>query len=141
MSTVSISYGVGHAARAHSIGARASVSGARVSAARVSDARPRLHLTKRGRVVLTALVALPLVIAATAFALNGGVAAATGQSSSQSLQYTTVVPGESLWQLAQSIAPTADPREVVSDIVRLNQLTSADVEAGQRLAIPSQYAR
>jgi hypothetical protein len=103
-------------------------------------ATPRLRLTKRGRAVLTTLVALPLVVAALAFGLNSGMATATSTSSSTAFHYVTVEAGQSLWQLALEIAPSADPREVISDVVQLNQLSSADVQVGQRLAIPVRYS-
>ncbi|HXD62045.1 MAG TPA: hypothetical protein VN619_08975 [Lacisediminihabitans sp.] len=100
----------------------------------------RLRLTRRGRRVLVFLVALPLVAGAMAFVLNGGIATATDTAGGR-LQYVTVGAGQSLWQLAQTVAPSADPREVVSEIVHLNQLPGADVQAGERLAIPAQYSR
>jgi hypothetical protein len=101
---------------------------------------PRLHLTKRGRVVLTALAALPLVVAAFFFATNGGGATATDEVSSVSFEHVTVQAGQSLWQLAGEIAPSADPRDVVADIVHLNQLDGSDLQPGQQLAIPTQYS-
>ncbi len=103
-------------------------------------AAPRLRLTKRGRAVLTTLVASPLIVAALAFGLNGGMATATSTSSSTAFQYVTVEAGQSLWQLALEIAPSADPRDVIADVVQLNQLSSADVQVGQRLAIPERYS-
>jgi len=99
-----------------------------------------LRLTRRGRLVLTTLVALPLVAAAGAFALNGGVAVASNSSSSTSFEYVQVSSGQSLWQLAQSVAPGADPRDVVSDLLHFNQLGSADVHPGQQLALPAKYS-
>ena len=101
--------------------------------------RTRLHLTRRGRAVLTTLAALPIVVGAFAFALNGGIAAAGGEQAGQSFDYVTVESGQSLWQLAETVAPTADPRDVIADIVSLNQLEGTDIEPGQRLAIPAQY--
>jgi hypothetical protein len=101
-----------------------------------------LHITKRGRAVVTFLVAIPLAIAAAAFGLGAlGTSASAGSAtrSAASFQYVTVDPGESLWQLAETIAPTADPRDVVADILTLNNLSSGDVQAGQRLAIPTKY--
>lgn len=103
--------------------------------------RPRLHLTKRGRSVFTALAATPLVIAALFFALNGGGATASLNGSDVAFEYVTVDAGETLWQLAESIAPAADPRDVIAEIMTLNQLQSSDVFAGQELAIPAQYAK
>lgn len=102
--------------------------------------RPRLHLTKRGRTVFTALAATPLVIAALFFALNGGMATASLEGSDQAFQYVTVESGETLWQVAEQLAPAADPRDVIAEIMKLNQLQSPDVFAGQELAIPAQYA-
>jgi LysM repeat protein len=58
-----------------------------------------------------------------------------------SFAQVTVEGGESLWQVASEIAPTKDPRDVVSDLVRLNNLPSAEVAAGQTLAVPEKYSR
>lgn len=101
---------------------------------------PRLRLTARGRRLLTALVVVPLAIAALVFAVNGGAAIASGEGSVTSFEYITVEPGESLWQLAEQLAPQADPRDVIADLMALNQLESADVFAGQELAVPADYA-
>ncbi len=100
--------------------------------------KTRLRLTRRGRRVIAVLVALPIAIAAFAFALNGGGAVATAESSSNTYSYITVQSGESLWQLAQTIAPTADPRDVIAEIVSLNQI-QGDIHPGQRLAIPANF--
>lgn len=51
-----------------------------------------------------------------------------------------VAPGETLWAIASEVAPTSDPRDVVDAIKRLNALDSAQLVAGQRLAIPAQYS-
>lgn len=49
----------------------------------------------------------------------------------------TVHTGDSLWQLAQQHTPAGgDPREVVADIIELNQLTSTTLQAGQVLVMP-----
>jgi LysM repeat protein len=103
--------------------------------------RTRLHLTRRGRAVFTTLAAVPIAIGALIFALNGGTAAAGDGAAGASFDYVTVQSGESLWQLAESLAPSADPREVIADIVNLNQLASAEIEPGQQLAIPAEYSQ
>jgi predicted Zn-dependent protease len=129
-------------------------SATRIGATRaVTIDRPRqapLRITKRGRAVVTVLAAIPLVAGALVFALNGGMATATPTGGSATgeaatfnaatFKYVTVAPGQSLWQLAATLAPSVDPRDVVSDIVHLNQLDGADVQPGQRLAIPAQYS-
>jgi LysM repeat protein len=103
--------------------------------------RVRLRLTRRGRAVLTALVAFPVVVAALIFALNGGVAAATGEQTHATFHYVTVQSGDSLWSVAERLAPNADPRDVIADLVSLNGLDSAVVTPGQQLAIPTQYEK
>jgi LysM domain len=101
--------------------------------------RTRLRITRRGRAVLAAVIALPLVLGTGAAVLNGGGAVATDTASTAEFSYVEVEAGESLWSLAETIAPQADPREVISAIVRLNGLPSADVQPGERLAIPFEY--
>lgn len=98
----------------------------------------RLRITKRGRRVLTALVALPLVIGALVAVLSSGGAVATAEGTSNDFTYVTIAEGENLWQLAQEIAPNVDPRDVVAEIVSLNQLTG-EIQAGQKIAIPAGY--
>ncbi|MBX3097961.1 MAG: LysM peptidoglycan-binding domain-containing protein [Salinibacterium sp.] len=98
---------------------------------------PRLRLTSRGRGVLTFLAAAPLVVAALLFALNGGVATASLTGSDEPFQYVTVAAGQTMWQIAEEIAPRSDPRDVIAQLVQFNQLSGPDVYAGQELAIPT----
>jgi hypothetical protein len=107
---------------------------------RAAARKPRLRLTRRGRAVLTVAVLTPLVVSALLIALNGGGASASFEGADAAFQYVTVESGETLWQLAQEVAPRSDPREVIDQFVQFNQLGSPDVYAGQELAIPPQYA-
>jgi hypothetical protein len=116
------------------------VSGLRAVPPLPANARVRLRLTRRGRAVLSAVVALPLVAGALVFALNGGGAVATGEQTHTSFQYATVQAGDSLWSVAERVAPNSDPRDVIADIVSLNGLESAVVSPGQQLAVPAKYA-
>jgi hypothetical protein len=102
--------------------------------------RTRLRLTRRGRVVITGLVSLPLVVGVLFGSLNGGGATATSEHTTPSFEYVTVQAGDSLWGLAESIAPDADPRDVISELLSLNQVSTADVHPGLRLAVPAAYA-
>lgn len=101
----------------------------------------RLRLTQRGRRVLVALAALPAVIALS-FAIIGGGSALASLDAAPASSFVTVVvaPGDSLWAIAEEVAPQADPRDVVDAIVRLNALGGVTVEPGQELAIPAEYA-
>jgi hypothetical protein len=104
-----------------------------------SSSQPRLRMTARGRRVLAAIVALPIVVALAIVGLNSGSATATTDSAP--LTYVSVSAGETLWQLATDIAPHSDPRDVIADIVSLNHLQTESLTAGESLAIPSQYER
>jgi len=101
--------------------------------------RTRLRLTRRGRVVLTALAALPLLVVVALVALNGGQASAGNASGHVDFQTVTIQPGETLWQLAEQTAPNADPRDFVQDVVSLNALDGSGLQAGEQIAIPTQY--
>jgi LysM repeat protein len=94
-------------------------------------------MTRRGRSVLLALVATPVVLAALAFGINAGGATAT--NSSTPLAKVTVVGGETLWGVARQIAPNSDPRDVIADLESVNRLTSAVIYPGEQLSVPAQY--
>lgn len=103
----------------------------------------RLRLTTRGRRLLAGLAALPAVIALSIAVVSGGSAALASLDTGAptgSFVSVTVSPGDSLWSIAEEVAPQADPRDVVDAIVRLNALDGAAIEAGQSLAIPAVYA-
>ncbi len=102
----------------------------------------RLRLTARGRRIVAGLAALPAVVALSLAVLSGGTALASRDAGApgESFSTMTVGAGESLWSIAEQIAPGADPRDVVDDIVRLNALEGVTVSAGQQIAIPAEYA-
>lgn len=99
-------------------------------------ARTRLRLTRRGRFVIAALVALPLVIALIGLALNGGGAVAGSTAAPVTV---TVEAGQSLWSLAEALAPNAATADVVADLVAVNGLDGASVVPGQVLIVPVAY--
>lgn len=110
-------------------------------APRPSRPAPRaLRLTRRGRMVFGALAAAPLV-AGLLFASVTSAASAGSAHASTTFATVTVDAGESLWAIAERIAPQADPREVIGELERLNGLADSAVLPGQTLSIPAQYAR
>lgn len=102
----------------------------------------RLRLTRRGRRVLAALAAAPVVAGIAIATIGGGSALASREDGAPagSFDTVTVMPGESLWTIAQEVAPAADPRDVVDAIIALNQLPSSSVDAGERIALPAGYS-
>jgi LysM repeat protein len=97
-----------------------------------------LRLTNRGRVVLRALVIvlMLLVMATSGLALARGARAADGAAPAVVVHTHVVLPGETLWGIAQRVAPHDDPRDTVARIAEFNSLTTTAVRAGQRLALP-----
>lgn len=94
---------------------------------------PALRLTRRGRLVLFLLALSVCVVASLAIATSGS---ASGTVQRLPVEYVTVVPGDTLWNIANDVAPSADPRDTVAQIIELNALDSSVVQAGQRLAVP-----
>lgn len=116
---------------------RSTRSTAGAPSARTADAgrsAAHLRLTARGRAVLWVLAVL-LVAVVT---LIGGRAAADGPVGAQEVVRHTVAPGETLWQIAETVAgPSDDVRDVVFDLVRLNELPDAGLMAGQVIVVPA----
>jgi hypothetical protein len=106
------------------------------------EARPALRLTRRGRVAaagVSALLvgALSVALAATAQASHGGsTAPGTSAGPGRYVARVLVQPGQSLWVLARTYDPQADPRRVVAQIQRLNSMPGTQVSAGQVLWVP-----
>ena len=101
-----------------------------------------IRLTRRGRVVIGAC---STVLVAGLLALVAGFAAPEAMASDRSgaaeqFEYVVVQPGNSLWSLASQLDPSADPRDLVSEIVQLNQLQSSAVMAGEAIAVPLRYS-
>jgi hypothetical protein len=105
---------------------------------RASVARTRLRLTRRGRIVLTILAALPILVGVLVGTLSSGGAVAGIDDGSAPVAFETVVvgTGDTLWGIAESVAPSEDPREVILEIMRLNGMSDAVVQPGQQLALP-----
>ncbi|MGT2424611.1 LysM peptidoglycan-binding domain-containing protein [Amnibacterium kyonggiense] len=98
-----------------------------------SAPRRRLRLTRRGRVVLTVLPAL-LVLSGALLATSPGAAEASPRAASRSVVVGT---GDTLWTIAERIAPTTDPRLTVAAIERVNGLRDARLDAGTVLVLPA----
>lgn len=80
-----------------------------------------------------ARLSMTAAVAATAVFV---VAAMLPAGSSATIAEVTVLPGESLWSIAGSVAPDRDPRVVIEEILALNGLTSSTVQRGVILRVP-----
>lgn len=98
---------------------------------------PGLRLTRRGRALLVLVVAAVLLTAFSLGRTGSQAAPVLGAAGAAAPTSTTVQPGESLWTVAQRIAPAHDTRQVVAQIQRLNDLDSATLQVGQLLLLPT----
>lgn len=101
--------------------------------------RPPTQVLRRRR--LAVLVLLVAVVAVVAVALLAGRADAEGPSAGEPVPMSTasrtyvVQPGDSLWSIAQHLAPGRDPRAVVASLSKANG--GSALRAGQLLIVPA----
>jgi len=109
-------------------------------ARRTGAPAPRLRLTRRGRFVL---IGMPTMLGAAALLVLAGLftapVMATGTATDDAVQgqTVTVLDGETLWGLAAELAPERDPREVVAEMIEVNNLATSNLEPGQRIFVPA----
>lgn len=93
-----------------------------------------LRLTRRGRVVVIALMLAVFLAVLTVF---GPRSAATGEAGTPVQTRTVEVgPGDTLWVIASEVAPPGQVRETVHRIQELNALDGPELAVGQEIAVP-----
>lgn len=102
--------------------------------------RSALRLTRKGRLLFRGIPALTLAVfillGALTF-LNPGEAKSSVAEIGPAVSTTlTVMHGDSLWDIAARVAPEQDNRDVINQIMQINDLTTAQVRAGQVLEVP-----
>lgn len=85
------------------------------------------HLPRKIAMVVGVVALLSLVLAQVAHGASGA-----------GPRQVVVRPGDTLWSIAASHYPDADPRAEVASIQQANHLKSVDVYAGERLTLPGQ---
>jgi hypothetical protein len=94
-----------------------------------------IRLTRRGRLALLVAAVLCLLVG---FSLGNALSFTAGSISSPAASHSIVVqPGQTLWGIATQVAPHADPRATIQQIIVLNHLPSTGVQVGETLAVPS----
>lgn len=96
-----------------------------------SRRRPGLRLTRRGRILVVLVGAAVLFVAFSIGRVSGRAA-----TPPPPVRAVVVHPGETLWQLAQQVAPNQDPRVTVAQLVALNHLPGPAVTAGEQVLVP-----
>jgi nucleoid-associated protein YgaU len=103
---------------------------------------PPIKLTRRGRIVVGALVVIVVAgITAMIWVAVAGQARAVGHvrpgtPAAHSMLRVVVRPGETLWSIAAKADPAADPRIVIQQIVDDNALSGTAISVGQVLWVP-----
>ncbi len=93
-------------------------------------ARPRLRLTRRGRLVIALVVAAVVAVF--------GVAAAVQRAGAASEpRVITVQPGQTLWGIALRELPDLPVSNGIVELQLANSLSTAQIHVGQRLLIPT----
>jgi hypothetical protein len=120
--------------------AAAEVPGTRGAASPIQDRPAPLRLTRRGKIVVVfvGVVLATLALTVASMSLSGAQAANHGRGAGgyQGMHQVVVQPGQTLWSIATQAEPSADPRQVISEIMTANSLTSSNVQAGQLLWVP-----
>lgn len=103
------------------------------------QARGRLYLRRRLAVVVGPLLLVALAVTLVTVLSATGVQADDGSAPVIARPVAYVVqPGDTLWTIAESLAPDADPRPIVQ---RLEQSAgTVMLQVGQRLVIPAELA-
>lgn len=100
-----------------------------------------VRLTRRGRLARTAAIATLLVALLLSVTQALGAGRALADDSSSPMPVTTlsvvVVQGDSLWGIAERVAPGTDPREVIEGIRELNAMRSNRIQPGEVLLVPN----
>lgn len=91
-----------------------------------------LRLTTRGRVaIVAAVVTMGLLVLGIAHSSAGSSTPSLGQTPSS----VSVQSGDTLWSIAQRVAPSRDPRKVVALLRTRNHLATVQLQPGQILQV------
>ena len=83
-----------------------------------------------------ALVALGLAVMVGPWVGQARAALSQPATVSVSRQTYVVRPGDTLWTIAEDLAPDSEPRPLMDAIARANGLGDGVIDAGQALVIP-----
>ncbi|MBM3656322.1 MAG: LysM peptidoglycan-binding domain-containing protein [Actinobacteria bacterium] len=97
--------------------------------------RPTPH--GRGLTRLAVISSLSILLLSGFAAFDGATAGSKSQSISSPYMKISVRPGDTLWSIAEGISPEADRRALVADILEVNDLKSPNLQAGQKIYIPT----
>jgi LysM repeat protein len=95
-----------------------------------------LRLTRRGRVVATGVSALVIGVLSVTLATAAQATHDKPGPVGEYLARVAVLPGDSLWSVAEAHDPNEDTRLVIQQIQQLNSLSGDVVQPGEVLLVP-----
>jgi LysM repeat protein len=103
---------------------------------RTHENPPPVRLTRRGRIVVAGVSAVLIGALSVALA-TAAQATHTGSASlGRYVTKVTILPGESLWSVAEAYDPNADTRLIIQEIQQLNSMAGDQVQPGEVLWVP-----
>ena len=96
----------------------------------LAPARPAIRISRRGRLIIT------LMVAAVVLSLTAALATSVSAAGPQIDHATRVSVGQTLSDVAATQLPSLPVNEAVARIQLANRLNTAQVHAGQLLQIP-----
>jgi LysM repeat protein len=98
-----------------------------------------LRLTPRGHLLarLAVIASLSILLLSAYSALSGATAGAEENSLPSSYLKVSVKPGDTLWSIAAEIDPSGDRRELVDELMRINNMKSPRLESGEKIYLPT----
>ena len=103
---------------------------------RTADALPAARLTPRGRLVVAGVSALLVGVLSVGLATTAQASHTGPASPGKHVTRVDVMPGQSLWSIAEAYDPNADTRVIIHEIQQLNTMTSDQVLPGESLWVP-----
>ena len=92
---------------------------------------------RRARLARTLFVisALALMMAGLVFN-QSAVATDHSVTGSNAFNYVSVMPGDTLWELAETYSEGKSQQDWIAEVILLNNLSSATLTTGDKLALP-----
>lgn len=92
---------------------------------------------RRARLARTLFVLSAFFLVVASMVFNQSAVAIDQPSATQTaFNYVSVLPGDTLWDLAEIYADEKSQQDWVAEIILLNNLQSATLVAGDKLALP-----
>jgi hypothetical protein len=99
--------------------------------------RKKMSTKRRVKLARTFLGASLLVLIGSGFSTVSNASNATDVKYESKYVQVVLLPGESLWSIAEVVAQGGSIRSVVEEILAVNHLANADVAAGTKLMVPT----